>query len=235
MAEAGAVGAGRITVEQLDALNAEIGALVRAGVPLDRGLLRAGEEIGGGLGRVSAALGQRLQRGESLAEALEAEGRTVPPLYRAVVEAGAGSGRLAVALEGLSRYLRSYSEARAAIGVALWYPIVVLSLAYLLFLGLVTLIIPRFVAAFESLGVTVIAPLRWLESVGDLAVYWWPIGPVLLLLLAVAWWRSGGASTFDSRSWSLVRVFPWMGGLLSDYEAAGFAELLALHKKTLIK
>jgi general secretion pathway protein F len=221
-------GTGRISVEQLDALNAEIAALVRAGVPLDRGLLSAGEDLGGSLGRISSALGERLRRGESLSQALDSANGAIPPLYRAVVEAGARSGKLAVALEGLSRYLRSYSEARMAVGVALWYPILVLSLAYLLFLGLVVVIVPRFIGAFETLGVTVIPPLRWLERVGELAPYWWPVGPILLCLLAVAWWRSGSASGFHARAWSIVRLFPWMGGLLSDYEAASFAELLAL-------
>ncbi len=224
----GAGGAGRISIDELAALNDEIAALVRAGVPLDRGLLGAGGDLPGGLGRITSALGQRLSRGESLPEALQAEKRAIPPLYRAVVEAGARSGRLAGALEGLARYVRGYSEARAAIGVALWYPILVLSLAYALFLGLVIEVIPRFIGAFESLGLEVIQPLRWLEKAGELAPYWWPVGPVLLLLLALAWWRSGVAATFQTSSWSVLRLFPWMRPMLADYEAAGYADLLAL-------
>ncbi|MFO0891444.1 MAG: type II secretion system F family protein [Isosphaeraceae bacterium] len=224
----GSDGGGRITVEQLEALNAEIAALVRAGVPLDRGLLRTGEDIGGSLGRISGVLGRRLGRGESLEQALEAEGSSIPPLYRAVVQAGARSGRLATALEGFSGYLRSYSDARSAIGVALWYPVLVLTLAYVLFLGLVAILIPRLVVSFESLDVAIAAPLRWLERFGELATYWWPIGPLLLLLLLLAWWRSGSASNFQDHSWSLLRLFPWMSSLLSDYESAGFADLMAL-------
>ena len=98
--DSGPSGAGRISIDELAALNDEIAALVRAGVPLDRGLLGAGTDLPGGLRRITTALGKRLSRGESLPEALEAESRSIPPLYRAVVEAGARSGRLAVALEG---------------------------------------------------------------------------------------------------------------------------------------
>ena len=148
------------------ALNEEIAALARAGVPLERGLLRAGSDLSGSLKRITQALGSRLSRGESLPKALEAEKAAIPPLYRAVVEAGARSGRLPAALEGLARYVRSYSEARAAIGVALWYPILVLSLAYGLFLGLVIEIVPRFIGAFEVLGLGVIRPLHWLADAG---------------------------------------------------------------------
>jgi type II secretory pathway component PulF len=220
--------AGRITIDELAALNDEIAALVRAGVPLERGLLRAGSDLSGGLKRITQALGSRLSRGESLPEALEAEKSTIPPLYRAVVEAGARSGRLSVALEGLARYVRSYSEARAAIGVALWYPILVLSLAYGLFLGLVIEIVPRFIGAFEALGLEVIKPLHWLARIGEQAPYWWPLWPTLLVLLGIAWWRSGTAASFQTSSWSVLRLIPWMRSLLSDYESASFAELLTL-------
>jgi general secretion pathway protein F len=220
--------AGPITIAELAALNEEIAALVRAGVPLDKGLLRAGSELKGGLKRITKALGERLSRGESLSQALEGEKSATPPLYRAVVEAGAQSGRLSIALEGLARYVRDYSEARSAIGVALWYPILVLTLAYALFVGLVAIVIPRFVRAFETLGVPVFRPLHWLERLGDLAPYWWPIWPVLLVILLVGWWRSGISATFQASSWSILKIFPWMRSLLSDYESAGFAELLAL-------
>src|SRR5262245_34637244 len=126
---------GSITIDQLLALNTEIAALVRAGVPLERGLVVAGRDVRGRLGRIAAALSRRLSRGESLPEALDGEAQAIPALYRAVVEAGARSGRLSIALEGMARYVRGYSEARAAIGLALWYPVLVLSLAYLLFVG----------------------------------------------------------------------------------------------------
>jgi general secretion pathway protein F len=230
--------AGPITIDDLAALNDEIAALVRAGVPLERGLLRAGDDLPGRLKTITQVLGSRLNRGESLPAALEAEKSAIPPLYRAIVEAGSRSGRLSAALEGLARYVRSYSEARAAIGVALWYPILVLSLAYALFLGLVIEVVPRFIGAFESLGLEVIRPLHWLEQVGELAPYWWPVWPVLLVLLGIAWVRSGNAASFQASSWSLLRIFPWMRSLLSDYEAAGFADLLSLlldHKVALPK
>src|SRR5437868_6192649 len=103
---------GSIAMDQLLALNEEIAALVRAGIPLDRGLLEAGQDVRGRLGRIASALGRRVGRGESLVEALEGERQAIPPLYRAVVEAGTRAGRLPVALEGMARYVRGYAEAR---------------------------------------------------------------------------------------------------------------------------
>ncbi len=219
---------GSITIEQLFALNEEIRALVRAGVPLERGLLVAARGLRGRLGRITSALGNRLNRGESLIEALEGEKQVLPPLYRAVVEAGARSGQLPVALEGLAQYVRGYSEARSAIGLALWYPMVVLCLAYVLLVGLVMLVVPRFLDAFESLGLAAPSALRWLGKVGELADYWWLAGPIALGVLAIAWARSGAAAQFQSASWNWLKLFPWMKSILANYEAANFCELLAL-------
>jgi len=226
--ELGAKSPGSITIEQLVALNDEIAALVRSGIPLERGLRMAGRDFRGRLGRIARALAARLDRGETLVEALDGEKQAVPPLYRAVVEAGVRAGRLPVALEGMSRYVRGYSEARSAIGLALWYPLLVVCVAYALFVGLVVVVVPRFMGAFESLGLQLPAPLRWLNSLGNTVNYWWPLGPLVAVLLLLAWVASGRAAGFQARGWGWLKLFPWMRSLLRDYETANFCELLSL-------
>jgi general secretion pathway protein F len=58
--------------------------------------------------------------------------------------------------------------------------------------------------------------------------YWWPVGPILLAILAVAWVRSGTTAGLRGGGWGGLRRLPWMGSLVADYESANFAELLAL-------
>jgi len=217
-----------IGIEQLIALNDEIAALVRCGFPLGRGLLDAGRDLPGRLGKITSALGVRMARGETLDQALEAEHRAIPPLYRAVVEAGVRAGRLPAALEGLAGYVRSYAEARRTIGLAFVYPLIVACFAYVLFFGFVTFVIPRFVEALESLQLPIALPVRWLEAIGAAAPYWWPIGPIALAGLAIGWFLSGRSSRVQGKRSSLVRLIPWSRSVLVDYEAANFADLLAL-------
>src|SRR3954470_23074472 len=99
-----------ISLDQLIALNDEIAALARAGIPLERGLLQAGTDLPGRLGAIARVLGARLGRGEGLTQALEAEREQIPPVYRAVVQAGLRAGRLPTALEGLASFLRGLAE-----------------------------------------------------------------------------------------------------------------------------
>ena len=90
---------GAISLTDLAALNDEIAALVRAGVPLERGLTGGSSDLPRRLGAYAAELGARMERGESLAQAVAAQ-KNFPPVYRAVIAAGTKAGRLPVALEG---------------------------------------------------------------------------------------------------------------------------------------
>ena len=59
-----------MTLDDLIALNDEIAALVRAGVPLEAGLAELGGDLPGRLGQFATVLAQRTARGESLAQAI---------------------------------------------------------------------------------------------------------------------------------------------------------------------
>lgn len=221
--------AGAVTLDQLIALSDEMAALVRAGVPLDRGLVAAGRDLRGRAGRLASRLGDRLERGEALGTALEADGETVPPFYRAVVEAGLRSGRLSKALEGLATYARSFAETRRAIGLALLYPMLVLLLTYGLFVMFTLWVAPKLASTFATFrlgGTRVLDTVGWL---GEHLIYWVPIPPIVLLMLMIGWLRSGRASTLrPGRLTGLLRVVPGMRSVLDLAQTADFADLMAL-------
>jgi type II secretory pathway component PulF len=218
-----------ISLDQLIALNDEMTALVHAGVPLDRGLLAVGRDLRGGVGPLATRLGERLERGEALDSALDAEGRSIPPFYRSVVEAGLRSGKLSKALEGLAVYARNFAETRRAIGLALLYPLLVVMLAYGLFVAFILMVAPRFSAAFASFRFGPMRSLAFFDWLGANLVYWVAIVPVGLILLAGWWLRSGRAITLrPGRLGGILRFVPGLGSVLSLAQAADFAELLAL-------
>ena len=219
---------GAFSLEDLIALNDEISALTRAGMPLEGGLLAVGAEGSGRLSEISRSLGERMAKGEGLSQALAAEGGRLPRVYRATVEAGLRAGRLPAALEGLAGFARAYAETRAAIGLAFLYPLYVLILAYGLFVLFAAGVAPRFVAAFSSLRLPAARPLLWLARLGDSAIYWAPWPPIVLMALLISWSRTGGAAAFQPGRMGLLRWVPWMGGMLAQGRAGGFAGLLAV-------
>jgi type II secretory pathway component PulF len=225
----GMAGRGPISLDQLIALNDEILALTRAGMPLERGLVETGADLPGRLRTVTSALGERMSQGETLTEALGSVDAGVPPVYRAVVEAGVRSGKLPFALEGLATFARGYAEARRLIGLALLYPLIVLVVAFSLFQFILTYVFPKFEVMMLDMGIPLPPVLRFAIVFGQWVLRFSLLFPLGLVILLGLWLSTRRAVSLQrGRSGGLLRWVPWMGRLMAGFEAASFADLLAL-------
>lgn len=224
-----------VTLDDLIALNDEIASLVRCGVPLELGLVGLGSTLTGRLGRLTSRLASHLQGGASFPNALAAESRSMPAVYRAVVEAGLRSGRLAEALASFGGLARSVHDLRHQISMALFYPTIIVLFAYGLFVGFVTRILPVLEEAYESMQLHVAKWLVWFHPLRDTVDWWGPAVPVALLLIVI-WWRmtSRGALTAGAQSWWLTlailpwRWFPGIARILENFHRASFAHILGV-------
>jgi general secretion pathway protein F len=219
-----------ITLDELIALNDEIAALVRAGVPLDQGLQILGADLPGKLGRFATQLSAQIARGESLTTALADSTSHVPRVYRAVVEAGIAAWRLPAALESLASSLRRLAETRRAVALSFIYPIMLFCFAWGLFAFSVDKVAPAVAHAFDVQRVPGGKFVQWMAHFGESAHVWGPIGPVVIVALAAAWWIvSGGARAVEgSRAAVSFGWVPWMGRLQRLSRTAIFVEVLKL-------
>ncbi len=216
-------------LEDLVALNEEIIALVRAGVPLEMGLEQVGRDLRGSLGRLAAELGSRMSSGASLSEAMEAEGSHFPKMYRAVVEAGLKAGRLPTALEAITRHAQSLIDVHRRVTLACAYPLIVCTAAYGLFLVLLSEIIPRFEALFENSGSAPGLSIRFLRTLAETMPVWGAVLPLLLLFVIGYWvFFQKRRMLRTGRSAVLFRMIPWAGGIFRDLQFASFSDLLGL-------
>lgn len=219
-----------VSLEQLIVLNEEIAALVRAGIPLDKGLCALGDDLPGRLGRVSGALANSLAAGRSLEETLAEHGRQFPPIYLAVVQAGVRAGRLPAALESLADAIARIRDARRAVASALAYPLTVAAIAWGFFVYYVMFVAPRMAAVFESFGPVADALCRTCETLGPTVQYWGPGVPLAVFLLAAGWWWYSGRGSLAQPWWSMLLLgwCPWIGRMLRAVRAATFVDILAL-------
>ncbi len=215
-----------IAMDDLVALNEEMAALVRAGVPLDAGLADLGRDLPGNLGRLADQIGERLAQGESLPQVLQDDRRSLPLVWRAVVESGLRAGDLPAALESMAVTGRHIADLRRAVILSLIYPIIVVLAAYGCFVFMTVYQAPVLSAAFHDLAGRDERFLGLLVWLGAHADWWAALVPLIGMLCLAAWWiRSSRAHTISN---SRLMRWPASLDLLRNCRLATFAEILAL-------
>ena len=233
------------TLDDLLALNDEIAALVRAGLPLEQGLAELGRDMPGRLGRIATSLSEAASRGEPLEQALLDRAVQLPPVYRAVMQAGMRAGRLPAALEAVAASARRITETRRAAVVAVSYPLLVSALVWCGLAMFTRTLAPSLARSFHSLDVPGERFFAALTLIGNWAWYWGPVVPVAVAVLIAAWWylctraesgtgsllRNGPQGALHKANLSRFPILgrlPWMGRMLRWSRTATFLEILAL-------
>ncbi len=196
--------------------------------PLEEALFTIGSQAGKpSVRRALLETHVHLVEGHRLSEAMARVDGAFPPLYRALVAAGEGSGALPAILERLADMLESQQQVRGKLMTALIYPAALAVTATVVVAALMTFVVPKIVEQFESMGRTLPILTRAVIAVSEFMVNWGL--PVLLLgaMLvagAVALLRRPAARLrFDG----VVLRVPLLGRMLRDVHAALFARTLA--------
>ena len=165
--------------------------------------------------------------GRRLADAMAREPKSFPPLYRAMVAAGEGSGSLPTILERLSILLERQAEIRGKLLTAMAYPSVLATVAMGVVVALMMFVVPQVVEQFDTVGQELPLLTRMVIALSDFLVNWWWLLLVLAGLAGVGAWAALRQPpvrlAFDT--W-LLRV-PLLGRLLRDLHAARMARTLA--------
>ena len=131
----------------------KMAALVDAGVPIVRSLsLMAEQQKMPLFKRALTAVSSDVNEGESLGTAMRRWPKVFDRLTIAMVEAGEVGGVLDETLRRLSMVLESNAKLQNQIKGALGYPVSVLVIAVLVFLGMTIFVIPTFAGIFASLN-----------------------------------------------------------------------------------
>jgi type II secretory pathway component PulF len=215
--------------DDLIALNEEIAAMARAGLPLDKGLAALAREMNRGqLQNVTEELALDLAKGHTLPEALDRQGGRVPPFYGALVTAGVRTGRIGEVLSTLTAYTRSMSDLRNSILEAMLYPILVIVFALGLMTLLLTSVIPQFEKIYRDFGMSLPIVTQWALVLGHYSTVI-ILTPVIVVVVLVILWLWMRATAAGQRTWArLVYSVPLVGTLLRASRLAGFTDLLAI-------
>jgi general secretion pathway protein F len=205
----------------------ELAVLLKAGLPLDRAMALAIDNIeDAGAARAMAGLLAAVREGATLSRAMDDHPELFTPADAAMAEAGEASGQLAVALERLAAMLEQAAALRRMVGTAMIYPLALMVIA----LGVIALMLLFVVPQFEHLldtahGDLPAASMAVIGASRLLRADW----PWLLLALGAAGigipqlLRRPGARTALDRT---VLALPLLGELVRRMETARMAHTL---------
>ena len=175
-AKRGRAGVGRSGVkrEEVMHLSRQLGAFVRAGLPLVEAVHMLGAESSNpSLRKTMADVEQDLHRGDSLSMCLDRHPRIFPAYYRSILRSAELTGHLDAVLNQLAKYVERDLEARRRITQALIYPTMIVGLALVTVVILAGFVLPRFRTFFESLNADLPLAPRILLAIADFVLAWW--------------------------------------------------------------
>ena len=218
----------RVSTREVTRFLQELSTLYDSGVPLLRILdVQLYSEPKPYFRNIIQTIRLDVERGENLHTALRHHPKIFDELSCNLIASGEESGRLSEVLRNIVQSQEQRQRIRSQIQTALWYPIFVFLVAVLVWMGILTFIVPVFESVYRTQGKT----LPWLtqfliqisHSIRDNWLIWLALIGLLLALLA-RWRQSRWQGVLDR--WRM-RI-PLIGRLLRQAWHAQFARTLGL-------
>ncbi len=143
----------KVTVKDKAVFSRQFSVLVGAGVAMVRGIGVLSEQCTNPKFKVAlTSIGSDIQQGVSLSEAMRKHPQSFDNLYVSMIQAGEVGGVLDEVLDRLAKLLEDTARLQNQIKSAMAYPVVVGTLATIIFLAMTIFIIPVFAGIFKEIG-----------------------------------------------------------------------------------
>jgi type IV pilus assembly protein PilC len=220
-------GKARVSKEAKTQFTVQLATLQDAGMPILRSLrILEGQVAAGPMKDVVGAMAEDVETGTSLSEAMAKFPGVFDDLYVNMVRAGEAGGALTAIFNRLAEYLEKADALIRKIKSAMIYPIIVVVFATAVMIYIMVSVVPKFEAAFQSLGGKLPAITQSLISISRfLGEKWWMIvlGIGVLIVGFVLFKRTRKGR----RIWDRTTLRAWVfGPILADTQVARFARTL---------
>ena len=142
-----------VNMRNLAVFSRQFATLIQSGMPMLRSLYTLEEQTQDEMLKPAiASLRADVEAGSSLNQAMERQPGIFDPLYRSMVQAGEGSGRLEQSLDRVAIQLEKLDALRRQVKSAMMYPAVVFTVAIIVMIVIVAFVVPVFVGIFEEIA-----------------------------------------------------------------------------------
>lgn len=207
----------------------QLATMMKSGVPL----LQAFDIVGKGHSNPSVArllfdIKTDVETGSSLQQAFKKYPLYFDELYCNLIGAGEAAGILDTLLDRLATYKEKIQAIKSKIKSALFYPVSIIVVAFIITAVIMIFVIPAFKELFSSFGADLPAPTLLIMAVSDFFVDWWwaifgGIGGALYTFFYF-WKRSKKMQSVMDR---LLLKLPIFGELIRKASIARWSRTLA--------
>ena len=167
-------GAAKITPADIAIFARQMATMMKAGVPL----VQSFEIIGEGhdnksMQKLILGIKSEVEGGVALAEALSKQPLYFDQLFVNLIAAGEQSGALETMLDKLATYKEKTEALKAKVKKALFYPIAVLVIAFVVTTILLIFVVPQFQELFSSFGADLPAMTLFVIGISEFMQAWW--------------------------------------------------------------
>lgn len=217
----------RIRIKDRNVFLRQLANLCESGMMITRALRTLVEQTENPkLAKIVDQLRDDVQKGSSLADAMEKHPEVFPAMYCSLVRAGETGGMLEEVLWRICSFGEQEEELRGKAVSAMIYPAFLLVIGSSAIFILVSFVFPKFVKIFEDFNAELPLPTKMVMAVCDfMGTWWWAvlIGLIASLVLLFRYYRSeSGRRRFDT---FFLRV-PAVRTLIIKYEMAKFTRTL---------
>ena len=167
----------KVTDKDIALFTRQLATMMKSGVPL----LQAFDIVGRGhanpaVGKLLLDIKGDIESGSSLSQAFRKYPLYFDALYCNLIAAGEQAGILDSLLDRLATYKEKILAIKSKIKSAMFYPISVLVVAFIITAVIMIFVIPAFKDVFKSFGADLPAPTLLVIAISDVFVaYWWLI------------------------------------------------------------
>jgi len=220
---------GKVTEKDITLFTRQLATMMKAGVPL----LQSFDIVGKGasnpaVARLLVEVKTEVETGSSLAAAFRKYPLYFDALFCNLVAAGEQAGILETLLDRLATYKEKILAIKSKIKSALFYPIAIIVVAFVITAVIMIFVIPAFKEVFTSFGADLPAPTLMVMAVSDWFVgNWYIIFPAVIggvIGFLEAWKRALPVQIFMDR---LMLKLPVFGNLVLKSTIARWTRTLA--------
>ena len=167
-------GGNKISTSQLSISTRQLATLIGAGMPVVESLRALCEQLEStSLKRIFNDIGDKVNEGTSLANALKQHPKAFPRLYVNMVGSGEASGTLDMVLERLADLLEASAMLKRKVMSALTYPILMLVLCFVVVVLLLAYVVPQITAIFQDQKMVLPLPTQIVIALSDFTKQYW--------------------------------------------------------------